>query len=286
MEIYRSLAELRAHLDAERAKGRTIGMVGTSGAMHKGHQSLIRRSGAENDINLLYWGGVKANFDWKAASTSAPGYERDPNRDFPIAEEAGAQILFAPPGDVMYPRRPMTKVSLPEMSSNLPIQLEDPAHLDTIAIAMCKIWNMVQPHRIYFGEKDWQHLAMFQRLADDLHYRVEVLGCPTIREEDGLATSSRNAQLTPEDREKAPVIYQALCAVRDAAESGGVQNAVDLRKTFADIIGEAGEIRYFMPVVSDTMQPLDALHGSVRVLTSVQMGSVRLLDNIGIELPA
>lgn len=281
MEVVTTVKEVRALLEAPRRQGKSIGMVGTSGAMHEGHLSLISRSAAENDVNVLYWGGTKSSPDWKKVSF---GYERDPNRDFPLAEAAGAQIIWAPPGGEMYPRRPMTKVSLPDMSIAVP-HLEDPKHLDSISLAMCKLWNVIAPSRVYFGEKDWQQLALFQRLADDLNFPIEVLGCPTIRDDDGLAKSSRNSQLTPEQRKIAPVFYRALCAARDAAHAGKARNAAELENVFAGAIGDAGKIRYFTPVRGDTMELVDTLTGQVRVLASLQLGEVRLLDNIGLELP-
>jgi pantoate--beta-alanine ligase len=280
VELYRTVSELRAVLDPARARGERIGMVGTSGGMHQGHQSLIRRAAAENDLTALYWGGAPADLSWQPGSTIA--YQRDAGHDFPLAEEAGCDILFAPLGDVMFPRAPMTTVTLPAMSSGIP-RLEDPAHLDLIALAMCKLWNMFGACRNYFGEKDWQQLAMFTRLAEDLAYPVEVLGCPTIREDDGVAVSSRNAQLTAEQRAVAPVLYRALRASRAAALAGATA-AAQVEKVFTETVGDAAIVRYFAAVDGPTMTPLDDLAGSVRLLASIELGSVRLLDNLGVEL--
>ncbi len=280
MDLYRTPTELRELLDRERANGRRIGMVGTSGGMHEGHQSLIRRAAAENDITALYWGGGETPIEWSPTTFS---YDRDSGHDFPLAEEAGCDILFAPAGAVMFPRVPMTTVSLPAMSTGLP-RLEDPAHLDLIALAMCKLWNMFGPCTNYFGEKDWQQLVMFQRLADDLAYPVEVLGSPTIREVDGVAVSSRNAQLSPEQRAVAPALYRALLACRDAA-GNGTRAAEQLEKVFTTAIDDVAHIQYFAAVEAQTMAPLDDLRGSVRLLASIELGEVRLLDNLGVELP-
>jgi pantoate--beta-alanine ligase len=283
MELYRTVSELRAVLDPERNAGKRIGMVGTSGGMHTGHQSLIRRSAEENDVTAMYWGGAPADLSaWHTGSTF--GYKRDSGHDWPLAEAAGCDILFAPPGEVLFPRAPATTVTLPSFSKGFG-QLEDPAHLDLIALAMCKLWNMFGPCRNYFGEKDWQQLVMFIRLAEDLEFPVEVVGAPTIREADGVAVSSRNAQLTVEQRAVAPVLYRALCASRDAAESGA-STAVELEKVFTASIGDAASVQYFAVVDGPTMTPLDDLAGSVRILASIGLGDVRLLDNIGIELPA
>ena len=278
MEVYDTAAQLKNVLDAARRDRKSIGLVGTSGAVHDGHLSLIKRCGQDNDVNVLFWGGQKANHDWKQSTIS---YDRDADRDFALIREAGAQILYAPDGNELFPRRPMTKVTLPDMSTNVP-HLEDPAHLDLIALAMCKLWNMVVPERVYFGEKDWQQLVMYQRMGEDLSYPIEVIGCPTIRDADGLALSSRNAQLSPEQRARAPVFHRALCDCRDAA-LGGLRSAVALKRLFTESIGDAGTVRYFTPVVSETMSPVDELSGSIRILASVQIGSVRLLDNIGVE---
>jgi pantoate--beta-alanine ligase len=284
VELIRTVAELRARLDPQRAAGRQIGMVGTSGGMHQGHQSLIRRAAAENDITAMYWGGAPADLtSWHAGSTFA--YERDSGHDWPLAEEAGCEILFAPPGEVLFPRAPATTVTLPSFSKAFSggagARLEDPAHLDLIALAMCKLWNMFGPCRNYFGEKDWQQLVMFQCLAFDLEFPVEVLGSPTVREDDGVAVSSRNSQLTPEQRAVAPVLYQALCAARDAARTGAA-TAAELEEVFTDTVGDAATIEYFAVVDGPTMTPLDELSGAVRLLASIGLGDTRLLDNIGV----
>jgi pantoate--beta-alanine ligase len=253
--------------------------------MHEGHQSLIRRAAEENDVTAMYWGGAPDDLGWRSTTTFA--YDRDADHDWPLAEEAGCEILFAPAGDVLFPRAPVTIVSLPSFSSAFSeeggAQLEDPAHLDLIALAMCKLWNMFGPCRNYFGEKDWQQLVMFQRLALDLEYPVEVLGCPTVREADGVAVSSRNAQLSPEQRAVAPVLYRALCAARDAALHGAT-TAKALEEAFVQTVAGAAAIQYFAVVDGPTMTPLDELGGSVRILASIALGETRLLDNIGVEL--
>ena len=280
MDLYRTAEELRELLDGERARGRHVGMVGTSGGMHEGHLSLIRRAAADNDVTALYWGGGPASLPWQSSTIA---YTRDAEHDFPLAQAAGCDILFAPPSQEMFPREPMTSVSLPAMSTGLP-QLEDTAHLDLIALAMCKLWNMFGACRVYFGEKDWQQLVMFQRLAEDLAYPVEVIGCPTVREGDGVAVSSRNAQLSPEQRAVAPVLYRALGASRDAAVAGA-RTTAQLEKVFREVFDDRDCIRYFAAVAADTMAPLEELRGAVRLLASIELGPVRLLDNVGIEIP-
>ena len=278
VNVFTTVPDMRALLDPARANGQRVGMVGTSGSMHQGHLSLIRRSVAENDLTALYWGGTAA-FGWM---TSQIEYSRDADRDFRLAEQAGCDLIFAPGNAEFFPREPMTKVSLPAISSGVG-HLEDPAHLDLIAMVMCRLWNMFGSCRAYFGEKDWQQLAMYKRLADDLYYPVEVVGCPTVREADGLAVSSRNSQLSSEERADAPALYRAL---QDCAEAArvGASTAIELEGVFARSIGVSDRIRYFTAVEADTMAPLDKLQGSLRLLASIQLGSVRLLDNVGLDI--
>jgi pantoate--beta-alanine ligase len=278
VEQYRTVHELRARLDAARMRGLRVGAVGTSGAMHRGHLSLVERAAAENDLSVLFWGGA-GSFDWMASKID---YERDAGRDFALAQAAGLDIVFAPYDHEFFPRAPLTSVSLPAMSREVP-HLEDPAHLDLIAMVMCKLWNIFGPCRYYSGEKDWQQLAMFSRLADDLRFPVEVIACPTIREPDGLAVSSRNAQLTAQQRAVAPVLYRALCASRDAALRG-IRSAAALERVFVETVGDPGCVRYFTVVDADTMRPLEQLAGPVRLLASIGLGPVRLLDNLGLDL--
>ena len=268
--------------------------------MHEGHLSLVERSAAENDVTAMFWGGG-GSFDWMVSQID---YARDAGRDFALAEAAGLDIVFAPYDDEFFPREPMTHVSLPGMSSGVPHVeerspyrrpsphrrgehrpdvLEDPAHLDLIAMVMCKLWNMFGACRSYFGEKDWQQLVMYKRLADDLCWPVEVIGCPTIRHDDGVAVSSRNAQLTTDQRAFAPVLYRALCDCRDAALAG-TRTAAELEQLFVATVGEPGCVRYFTAVEADAMVPLDVVAGSVRLLGSIQLGTVRLLDNLGVDL--
>jgi pantoate--beta-alanine ligase len=253
-------------------------MVGTSGALHAGHLSLIRKAAAENDVTALFWGGSTAS-DWMESEV---GHQRDAERDFALAEAAGLDVIFTPASNELFPREPITTVSLPAMSSGVP-HLEDPAHLDLIAMVMCRLWNIFGPCRSYFGEKDWQQLVMYQRLAEDLAWPVEVIGSPTVRENDGLAISSRNGQLRPAERAAAPLLYRALCAARAAALEG-VGNKSRLESIFGDEIGKQARIRYFTAVEATSMAPLETLSGDVRLLASIELGDVRLLDNIGLQL--
>jgi pantoate--beta-alanine ligase len=230
----------------------------------------------------MFWGGAPADFEWNRGGATF-AYERDADHDWPLAEEAGCEILFAPSGAVLYPREPATRVSLPSYTEAF-AKLEEPSHLALIALTMCKLWNMFGPCRSYFGEKDWQQLAMFVRLTEDLEFPIEIVGCPTVREADGVAVSSRNSQLTAEQRAVAPVLYRALCAARDAA-AAGTTSAPEVERVFTDTVDGAAPIQYFAAVDGPTMTPLEELSGSVRILASIAFDDTRLVDNIGVDLP-
>jgi pantoate--beta-alanine ligase len=278
VDLYRTVADLQRRLHLERSRGKRIGMVGTSGAVHDGHLSLVRAAAVANDLTVIFWGG-SSQFDWMDSELT---YERDFDRDQRLVESAGAEAIFMPYDEELFARRPFTCVSLPEVSSGTE-GLEDPAHLDLIATVMCKLWNIFGPCQSYFGEKDWQQLAMFTRLADDLSWPVQVVGCPTVREADGLALSSRNAKLTPAQRSAAPILYRALVECAESARNGE-RSLYGLRRLFVDTIGDAASLEYFITVDADTMARKDSLRGDVRLLGSVRFDSVRLVDNIGLRL--
>ncbi len=276
MKQYTTVAEFRAALDHERAAGRSVGMVGTSGALHEGHLSLVRRSSAENDVTAMFWGGALA-FDWMDDEIA---YQRDFERDLALAEAAGLDAVYLPDATDLFRRPPLTTVSLPAMSSGAP-GLEEPGHLDTIVMMMAKLFNIFGACRSYFGEKDWQQLAMFKRMAEDLCWPVDVVGCETVRDPDGVAVSSRNAQLTREERERAPALYRALLAAHAAVEKGERSQAA-LYRLVSEHVNAVGSLEYFVAVNAETMEMLDPLAGDVRLLGSMGLGSVRLVDNVGV----
>jgi len=279
VEPIRTISDLRELLDPIRRDGGRVGMIGTSGAVHGGHQLLVRTAVAENDIAVMFWGGG-SRFDW---TTSDVPTDRDYERDAALVFEAGAHAIFMPFDEELFPRAPFTQVRLPAMSSGA-AGLEDPMHLDLIALFMAKLWNIFGPCRSYFGEKDWQQLAMFRRLADDLAFPIEVVGCPTVREPDGLALSSRNERLSTDDRRRAPALYRALQAA-SARIDDGERNVIAVEKVFREAVGDAGDVVYFVAVEADTMTPLDELAGEARLLASLAVGEVRLVDNIGVSIP-
>ena len=270
MQIVRTIAELRQILDAARCKGASVGMMGTSGAMHDGHLSLVRAAVAGNDVSAMFYGG----------SGGGPRlYDRDENKDLGLCEAAGMQYAYVPSGDFM-PQAPATVIALPALFGGDNPGMEDPAHLHQITFAMAKLYNIFGPCRMYSGEKDWQQLAIFTRLAQDLSFPVTVVPCPTVRDADGLALSSRNQKLTPEQRAKAPLVYKAMQEAAAAIEAGERSLAM-IRAMVAERVAPLGELGYLTAVDPADISPKDPMSGDVRLLVSVKAGEIRLLDNIG-----
>ena len=243
MIVLHTVSEVREHLNDQRAAGRTVGMVGTTGSLHEGHLSLVRRAKAENDVAVMFWSG---GLDLEWAKGSSPSYSPDMERDLALVEANGLDVFFSLNRADLYAEPSSTFISLPSFAE-APGRLEDPEHLKIVATMVTTFCNIAGPCRTYFGEKDWQQLAMLQKMVQDLYLPYEVVACPTVRESDGVATSSRNQKLTPEDRLAAPILYQGLQAAADAvaagvldAERGGGGLHCDGRKGRTDRLREGG----------------------------------------------
>jgi pantoate--beta-alanine ligase len=271
----------RKALDAERAAGRTVGLVPTMGYLHDGHLSLMRRAVAECDVvaatifvNPLQFG---ANEDLAA-------YPRDPEGDRKKADEAGVAYLFAPANREMFPRAPLTAVTVGGLSGDLEGGSR-PTHFQGVATVVAKLFALAGACRAYFGEKDYQQLAVIRRLTADLSLPVEVIGCPTVRDVDGLALSSRNAYLTREERAVAPVLYRALHRGRAAIEEDHEHDPLRVETMMRDAVSAEKRFLVDYAVVrdSDDLSPLTNITGEVRLLIAARLGRARLIDNLGVK---
>ncbi len=275
-----SIAELRSTLDAARAAGRQVGAVPTMGYLHDGHASLMRAARAENDVVVAT---IFVNPLQFAEGEDLADYPRSIEADTELAEAAGVDILFTPSVDEMYPFGPvLTTVTVSDISSGWE-GVTRPTHFAGVATVVAKLFNITGPVHGYFGEKDFQQLAMLRRMAADLNHPVEVVGMPTIREEDGLAMSSRNLRLLPEHRVEAPVVSAALQVGIDAIDAGerdpaAVEAAI---RTHLATATHAEEPDYVAVVDAASLLVPERLDGDVRVLTAVRLGDVRLIDNKG-----
>jgi pantoate--beta-alanine ligase len=278
-----TIAEMRSLLDGERAVGRAVGLVPTMGYLHDGHLSLMRQARAETDVVVA---SIFVNPLQFAAGEDLDSYPRDVDRDGHLAEATGVDVLFVPGTDEMYPQPALTSVSVAELSEPLEGAAR-PQHFAGVATVVAKLFAIVGPCRAYFGEKDFQQLAVLRRMAWDLSLPVEVVGCPTVRDLDGLALSSRNSYLTAEEREAAPVVYRALRAGA-AAVLAGERDGAAVRTLVGQIIEAEplAQLDYAEVVDADSFRIPDPLAGNLRLLAAVRFGRARLMDNVGVTVPA
>jgi pantoate--beta-alanine ligase len=276
-----TIADLRASLDAERAAGRTVGFVPTMGYLHDGHASLMRRARAETDLVAA---SIFVNPLQFGAGEDLDAYPRDLDRDRSLTAAAGVDMLFVPDVAEMYPTPVLTTVSVAGVSEPLE-GASRPTHFAGVATVVAKLFAIVGPCRAYFGAKDYQQVAVVRRMARDLSLPVEVVDCPTLREPDGLAMSSRNVYLSPDEREAAPVVYRALRAGA-AAIGAGERDPAAVRELMAAII-EAEPLAgldYVAVVDADSFTVPEPLAGNLRLLAAVRFGRARLIDNVGVTV--
>ena len=281
MEVVSTIAAARALLDRTRHGGGTVGLVPTMGYLHDGHASLVRRSAADNDLTMTT---IFVNPLQFAPTEDLAAYPRDLDRDLAICDAAGAGVVLAPPVEEMYPQPVLTTVAVPDIAAPLE-GVERPSHFAGVATVVAKLFNIAGPCRAYFGEKDWQQLQIVTRMAADLSFQVDVVGCAIVREADGLAMSSRNIYLDGDDRRAAPVLYRALCAGRDAIEAGERDPSTVrdvMRAVFA--AEPRAALGYAEVVEAASLKPLTTISGDVRLLTSARLGPARLIDNVGVTV--
>lgn len=258
--------QLRKEMDAARAAGHTVGLVPTMGYLHEGHASLIRRSAEECDVTAVT---VFVNPLQFGPSEDYASYPADLDHDLAVATGAGATVLFAPPVEDMYPGG-APGITVHVAGADTMEGAARPGHFDGVATVVAKLFNLAGPCRAYFGEKDWQQLSVVRRLAADLSFPVEVVGCPTVREPDGLACSSRNVRLSPAEREAATVLHRALVTAA-AAVTAGECNKEYVRRIIENVVARQPLARLdYAEVLPD------------RLLVAVRVGGVRLIDNVGV----
>jgi len=263
MQVLDTIAAFRKELDAARMAGQTVGLVPTMGYLHAGHASLIRRSAAECDITAVT---VFVNPLQFAATEDLSTYPRDLDSDVAIAEGEGAALVFAPAAEEMYPSEVLTSVHVSGVSQGME-GASRPEHFDGVAIVVAKLFAIAGPCRAYFGEKDYQQLAVVRRMAADLSFPVDIVGCPIVREADGLAMSSRNVYLSPDERAAATVLSRALqTGAADVANAPAVMAAFVASEPLA-------HLDYAEVIETDN---------EYRLLIAARVGTTRLIDNLGV----
>jgi pantoate--beta-alanine ligase len=287
MKIVSSVLQLKtalAGLKAERP-GESVGFVPTMGYLHAGHVSLIERARRENGIVVL---SIFVNPLQFGPNEDYERYPRDPERDAEMARKAGVDVLFMPAVADMYPKEPALRVTVGDMANRL-CGVSRPGHFDGVATVLTKLFHMVAPDRAYFGMKDAQQVAVVRRLAEDFNFPLEIVACPTVREPDGLAMSSRNVYLSPEERGQAVVLSQALGMAERLLGDGEITaNAVEHALSEQIKAEPLADIDYVSVLSYPSLLPLEgpvwhALEATgdreLIVALAVRFGKTRLIDN-------
>jgi pantoate--beta-alanine ligase len=278
VNLHDTITGFRDALDRERRQGRVVGLVPTMGYLHAGHRSLVDAAVAQCDVAAMT---IFVNPLQFGPHEDLAAYPRDLERDLDLAREAGVAHVFAPSVAEMYPQPMRTTVSVAGVSATLE-GASRPTHFDGVATVVAKLFSIAGPCRAYFGEKDFQQLAVVRTMVRDLSLPVEVVACPTVTEPDGLALSSRNVRLTADERAAAPVLHRALLAGRAAIDAGERDPAV-VRRVMRDLVATEplATLDYAEVVDASTFAVPDPLVGELRLLIAARFANARLIDNIG-----
>ena len=277
VRIFSKPSELSRLIKELKREGKSVGFVPTMGYLHEGHLSLVRCAKKENDIVVV---SIFVNPTQFGPNEDYSRYPRDLERDLNLLQEEGVNFVFTPSVEQMYP--PPYSTYVEETALSLLWEGEyRPGHFKGVCTIVTKLFNIVKPDRAYFGEKDFQQLKVIQKMVRDLNMDVEIVGCPIVRERDGLAMSSRNTYLSPEEREQATAIYKSfLYAERLVKE--GERNPRQLEQKIKEFLAKyplIKQIDYVAVVNPENLKPAERINGGERILIAVRMPSARLIDN-------
>lgn len=276
MKVVKTIKEVRDAVKEWKARGLSVGFVPTMGYLHEGHESLINKAVKNNDRVVV---SIFVNPMQFGPTEDLDKYPRDLERDSKLCERAGANLIFHPEKEEMYFDDFSSYVDINGLSDEL-CGKSRPVHFRGVCTVVTKLFNIVNPDRAYFGEKDAQQLAIIRRFVRDLNIDVEIIGCPIIREEDGLAKSSRNTYLSKEERQAALILSQSLNLAKDAIASGERDSKVIIDLISKNIEKEPlAKIDYVEVVDSLSMEPVERIEKSVLVAIAVYIGKTRLIDN-------
>jgi pantoate--beta-alanine ligase len=279
MEVFSGIEDIRSRRWADPAA--IWGFVPTMGFLHEGHLSLVRRARQENEqVGVSIFVNPTQFNDHNDLAT----YPSDPDRDLSLLKEEGADLVWTPSSESVYPPDYETFVELEKLARPLEGAAR-PGFFRGVATVVAKLFNVFQPHRTYFGQKDAQQAVVIKRMVQDLNFNIEVIICPTVREPDGLAMSSRNTNLSPAARQQAPCLYRALLAAKDLFEQDE-RDAERLRAKMVAVIGSADMARldYVSVAHPDTLEELTVIEDRALLSLAVFFDTVRLIDNIMVEL--
>lgn len=280
MQVVKTIQEVRAIVKAWRKEGLTVGLVPTMGYLHEGHQSLIRKSAEQNDRTVV---SVFVNPIQFGPNEDLEAYPRDLNRDMQAVEEAGGNIIFNPEPSEMYPDHFTSFIDTTE-TTELLCGAVRPIHFRGVCTVVGKLFNIVCPDRAYFGQKDAQQLATIKRFVRDLDFDIKIVPCPIVREDDGLAKSSRNTYLSAEERQAALILSKSLKKGKEAIENGERQAAAVINIIKENLQTEPlARIDYVEVVDFTNIQRVERIEGETLVAIAVYIGKTRLIDNFIIK---
>ena len=278
MKTETTIQGLTASLNPARATRKTIGFIPTMGNLHQGHLNLVREARQLCDVVVV---SIFVNPTQFGPNEDFDNYPRTLEQDSNLLAEVGCDIVFAPSVEQMYGKYPrLTNISVSEITNDL-CGLQRPGHFDGVALVVTKLFNIVQPNFAFFGQKDYQQLAVIKQMVRDLSIPIEVIGVPIARAEDGLALSSRNGYLTEQDRQTAPVIFKALKTAEQNLHSGQV-----LSDTLGQIrasLTDAGLIVDYVEVRNPMLQKVDQFDQDVVLFVAAKLGKTRLIDNLQVK---
>lgn len=276
MEIKGSIKETRALVKEWKEQGLSVGFVPTMGYLHEGHRSLIDRARKENDKVVV---SIFVNPMQFGPNEDLDAYPRDLDRDAKICEDGGVDLIFHPEVEEMYGKDFCGYVDMHTLPEKL-CGASRPVHFRGVQTVVTKLFHIIPAHRAYFGQKDAQQLAIIRRMVIDLDFDIEIIGCPIIREEDGLAKSSRNTYLSAEERAQAVILNDSLNEAMKAIEAGE-QDAAKVKSIIVEKLNTCplAKIDYVEVTSFDTIQPIDKIDGPVLIAIAVYIGTTRLIDN-------
>ncbi|MCR4674459.1 MAG: pantoate--beta-alanine ligase [Lachnospiraceae bacterium] len=276
MLVAEKIADVKANVKNWKKEGKTIGLVPTMGYLHEGHASLIKRAREENDIVIVSDFVNPIQFGPKEDLAT---YPRDFDADCKLCESLGTDLIFHPEPSEMYEDNFCSYVGVNTLSENL-CGKSRPIHFNGVCTVVTKLFMISEANRAYFGQKDAQQLAIVTRMVRDLNYNIEIIGCPIIREEDGLAKSSRNTYLNPEERKAALILHKALTRGEEMVR-GGEKDAAKVKAEITSIIESEpkAKIDYVEIVDWNQLQPIEKINQEILCAIAVYIGKVRLIDN-------
>ncbi len=279
MKVVERISQARSIIAETKTAGNTVGLVPTMGALHAGHLALIEAARRRDDFLVI---SIFVNPTQFGPAEDYEHYPREPARDAELAEEAGVDLIFAPPPQEIYPEGFTTSVTVTGLTEGLCGRYR-PGHFQGVTTVVAKLLNIVQPDRAYFGEKDYQQLIVIKRMVADLNIPVEIIGLPTVREADGLAVSSRNRYLSPEQRAVAPRLYEALQHGAELASQGASGSEVEqaVKKMLAKV--PLFEVQYVEAVHPNSLEPRGDARAPMVIAAAAYLGETRLIDNVKVE---